>query len=103
MPNVNGTSQIDEEIIGFLNQNGVTYEVKEHGPVYTAPQMAEHLGTSEQRIAKSMVLKGSDGGYALAVLPGRLKINLDRLAKVIGVEKVSLAPVPEAEQIADAL
>jgi prolyl-tRNA editing enzyme YbaK/EbsC (Cys-tRNA(Pro) deacylase) len=93
-------TQIDEEIIGFLNQNGITYELREHEPVYTAPQMAEYLGTSEQRIAKSMILKKSDGGYVLAVLPGRLKIDFSRFATVLGVEKVSLAPIPEAEKIA---
>jgi len=93
-------AQIDEEIIGFLNQNGVTYELSEHEPVYTAPQMAEYLGTSEQRIAKSMVLKKNDGGYVLAVLPGKLKIDFSRFAAALGVEKVSLAPIPEAERIA---
>lgn len=92
--------QIDEEILEFLNQKGVAYELREHEPVYTAPQMAEYLGTSEQRIAKSMVLKQSDGGYVLAVLPGRLKIDFGRFAKILGVEKVSLAPIAEAEKIA---
>jgi Ala-tRNA(Pro) deacylase len=92
--------QIDEEIVGFLNQNGVAYELREHEPVYTAPQMAEYLGTSEQRIAKSMVLKKSDGGYVLVVLPGKLKIDFGRFAKLLGVEKVSLAPIEEAEKIA---
>jgi len=78
----------------------VAYELREHEPVYTALQMAEYLGTSEQRIAKSMVLKQSDGGYVLAVLPGRLKIDFSRLAKALGVEKISLASAPEAEKIA---
>jgi len=93
-------SQIDEEIIGFLNQSGTAYELREHEPVYTAPQMAQYLGTSEQRIAKSMVLKKSDGGYILAVLPGKLRIDFSRFASLLGVEKVSLAPIPEAEKIA---
>ena len=61
--------------------------------------MAEYLGTSEERIAKSMVLKKSGGGYVLAVLPGRLKIDFGRIAKVLDVEKVSLAPIPEAERL----
>jgi len=91
---------IDEEIIVFLNQSGITYELREHEPVYTAPQMAQYLGTSEQRIAKSMVLKQSDGGCVLAVLPGRLKIDFGRFASVVGVEKVSLAPIPDAERFA---
>ena len=93
-------TQIDEEIIGFLNQSGTAYELREHEPVYTAPQMAQYLGTSEQRIAKSMVLKKSDGGYILAVLPGKLRIDFSRFASLLGVEKVSLAPIPEAEKIA---
>jgi Ala-tRNA(Pro) deacylase len=92
-------SQIDEEIVAFLEQSGIKYELREHEPVYTAPQMAEFLGTSEQRIAKSMVLKKCDSGYVLAVLPGRLKIDFGRFAKILGVEKVSLAPIPDAEKI----
>jgi len=92
--------QIEEEILDLLNQNGVAYELREHQPVYTAPQMAEYLGTSEQRIAKSMVLKQSDSVYVLVVLPGRLKIDFTRLATVLGVQNVSLAPVAEAEGIA---
>ncbi|HUK50874.1 MAG TPA: YbaK/EbsC family protein [Terriglobales bacterium] len=92
-------SQIDEQILAFLQQSGVTYELREHEPVYTAPQMAEYLGTLEERIAKSMVLKKSGGGYVLAVLPGRLRIDFRQIAKVLSVEKVSLAPVPEAEKI----
>jgi len=94
------TIPIDEEILRLLNKSGITYELREHEPVYTALQMAEYLGTSEQRIAKSMVVKKSDGGYALVVLPGRMKINFSRLASILGVEKVSLAPIPEAEKIA---
>jgi len=93
-------SKIDEDILAFLKQNGIAYELREHEPVYTAPQMAEYLGTSEQRIAKSMILKRSDGGYVLAVLPAKLKIDFGRFAKVLGVEKVSLAPIDEAEKIA---
>jgi Ala-tRNA(Pro) deacylase len=92
-------SQIDEQILVFLNQRGVSYELREHEPVFTAPQMAEYLGTSEERIAKSMVVKKSSGGYVLVVLPGKLKIDFGQLTKVLGVAKVSLAPVPEAEKI----
>jgi nondiscriminating aspartyl-tRNA synthetase len=91
---------IEADIVGFLNRNSVVYELREHAPVYTSPQMAEYLGTSEQRIAKSMVIKRSDGGYVLAVLPGKLKIDFSRFAKTVGAEKVSLAPIPEAEKLA---
>ena len=95
----NVAGKIDEEILAFLKDNMVAYELREHEPVYTAPQMAQYLGTSEQRIAKSMVLKKSDGSYVLAVLPGRLKIDFSRIATTLGSEKVTLAPVAEAEKL----
>lgn len=93
-------SGIEEEILRFMNQVGIPFELREHEPVYTSPQMAKYLGTSEDRIAKSMVLKKSDGGCILAVLPGRLKIDFAGLARVLGVEKVSLAPMAETEAVA---
>lgn len=93
-------SGIDEEIFRFINQAGIPFELREHEPVYTSPQMAKYLETTEDRIAKSMILKKSDGVYVLAVLPGRLKIDFSRLAKVLGVQKVSLAPMAEAEAVA---
>jgi Ala-tRNA(Pro) deacylase len=92
--------QIGQEILSFLNQNGVAYELREHEPVYTSPQMADFLGTGEEHIAKSMIMRKSDGGYFLAVLPGKLKIDFGRLADILGVKSVSLAPVIEAERIA---
>jgi len=91
--------QIDEEILSFLDRNGIVYDLREHEPVYTSPQMAKYLGTDEERIAKSLVLKGSDGGYVLAVLPGKLKIDFHRFAVFLNVANVSLAPVIEAEKI----
>ena len=92
-------NRIDEDILGFLNQNGVAYELREHEPVYTSPQMTQYLGTTEEHIAKSMVLKKADGGYVLVVLPGLLKIDFKRFAKTLDTEKVSLAPAAEAEKI----
>ena len=61
--------------------------------------MAQYLGTTEEHIAKSMVLKKNDGGYVLVVLPGLLKIDFKRFAKTLDTEKVSLAPAAEAERI----
>ena len=92
--------QIDQQILSFLNQNGVAYELREHDSVYTSPQMADYLGTGEEHIAKSMIMRKSDGGYFLAVLAGKLKIDFSRFAGILGVKSVSLAPMIEAERIA---
>ena len=63
-------TQVEEEFLAALKAQGIEYEVFEHDPVYTCPQMANFLKTDEAHIAKSMIVKKSDGTYLLAVLPG---------------------------------
>jgi Ala-tRNA(Pro) deacylase len=45
-------------------------------------------------------MKKGGGGYLLAVLPGNMKVDFARLAKLVGARSVSLAPIGEAEKIA---
>jgi len=93
-------SEMEDEIQATLNKAGIKYEVHEHKPVYTCPKMAEYLGTDQNRIAKSMIMKTSDGKCFLTVLPGGMRIDLARLAPLMKVNSVSLAPIEEAERIA---
>ena len=95
-----GMNEAEEEIQATLNKAGINYEIHEHKPVYTCPKMAEYLGTDQNLIAKSMILKTSDDQCFLAVLPGRLKIDFTLLATLLKVKSVSLAPISEAEKIA---
>lgn len=92
-------TDIEEKILAALKAGGVSYEVFEHEPVYTCRKMAELLKTEESRIAKSMVVKKSSGGYALAVLPGNVRIDFARLAAATKSDTVSLASKKEAEEI----
>jgi Ala-tRNA(Pro) deacylase len=91
--------EIQEEIFSFLKAQGIEYEVFEHGPVYTCPQMAKFLKTDEAHIAKSMIVRKSDGTFLLAVLPGNKKIDFHRLGTIAKSLPVSLAPKKEAEAV----
>jgi Cys-tRNA(Pro) deacylase len=90
----------EERIFELLDSHEVKYERFQHDPVYTCPKMAEFLNTDEARIAKSMMMKKSDGEYLLAVLPGNMRVDFGRLATLAGTRSVSLTPVDEAEKIA---
>lgn len=92
-------TEIEEEILSSLKARRIAYEVFEHEPVYTCPQMAKFLHTDEAHIAKSMVARRSDGTLLLAVLPGNKKIDFHRLGTVAKPAPVSLAPKKEAEEI----
>jgi len=91
---------IEERVLRFLDENGVRYEVFEHEPVYTCEKMAEYLRADQNLIAKSMIMKKSDGGLLLAVLPGEMRIDYAKLARELNTKSVSLAPIEEAEKTA---
>jgi Ala-tRNA(Pro) deacylase len=93
-------SSIEEQILAFLDRNVVKYDVFQHDPVYTCERMAKFLKTEKNSIAKSMVIKTIGNQYLLVVLPGDMRVDFDRLAKITNTESVSLAPVKEAEHIA---
>ena len=93
-------TEIEEKILSSLKAEGIAYDVFEHKPVYNCPQMAKFLNTDEAHIAKSMIVKKSDGTYLLAVLPGNKKIDFHRLGTVTKSAPVILAPKEEAEKIA---
>jgi Ala-tRNA(Pro) deacylase len=92
--------EIEEEIMSSLKARGVEHEVHEHDPVYTCPQMAKFLKTDEAHIAKSMIVRKSDGTFLLAVLPGNKKISLHQLGIVAKSAPVSIATKKDAEEIA---
>jgi Ala-tRNA(Pro) deacylase len=90
---------VEEKILASLKEAGAAYEILEHAPVYTCPQMAKYLKTEEACIAKSMMVKKSDGGYVLVVLPGNRRIDFTLLAAALKSTSVSLASREEAEKI----
>ena len=90
---------VEEKILSSLKAQGIQYEIFEHDPVYTCPQMAKYLKTDDAHIAKSMVVKKSDGSYLLAVLPGNRKIDFHKLGIVTKAAPTILAPKCEAEEI----
>jgi Ala-tRNA(Pro) deacylase len=91
---------VEEKILTSLKAQGIKHQVFDHDPVYTCPQMAKFLKTDEAHIAKSMVVKKSDGTYLIAVLPGNRKIDFHKLGIVTKAAPTILAPKKEAEEIA---
>ena len=68
-----------------------------------ADELASRLGVAPERVFKTLVVRvpGSDGrpGYALAVVPVPATLDLGAAAGALGVRKVAMAPVPDAERV----
>jgi Cys-tRNA(Pro) deacylase len=68
-----------------LNALGVQAEVREFGEsTATAQEAAEAIGTGVERIVKSLVFASSDGRPLLVLVSGANRVDLSRLAAVVG-------------------
>lgn len=78
------------EIEALLRKNEIPYRVLQHPEASSAAELAETLHVSGKRVAKVVIVRAK-GRYAMAVLPSHLQVNLQRLARLMKVNDVSLA------------
>ncbi len=89
---------LEEKIIGMLEDAKVSYEIVEHEPVYTNPAMAEALNVSESETVKSLVLRTKEGDMVVLVLPGNKKVDWKQAAAGARTKKVSFAKPEEVSE-----
>ena len=82
----------------YLQSRGVPYTRLLHPPAPSATRVAQCLHVPGRRVAKGVLLRGG-GGYVLAVLPATHRIDLDRLAGVLGIGHLALASEEEVGTI----
>ena len=85
-------------IRNYLQNRHVRFEVLLHRPAPSAARMAETVHVPGRTVAKGVLVR-ADGSFVLAVLPSTHRIDLDRLAAILGVEEVRIATEPEVMAI----
>ena len=80
------------EVVGFLEEAGIDFDVQEHAPTVRAVDEAEALGVAAEEVAQTLVLVAPSGNVR-AVLAASERIALHKVAAVLGVggKKVRLA------------
>lgn len=74
----------------YLDTNHIHYKTISHSPAYTAQTIAAKAHVPGKDFAKTVVVK-LDGKLTMAVLPAHYRIDFDRLKKVTGAKKATLA------------
>jgi Ala-tRNA(Pro) deacylase len=82
---------LEEKIIGILDDHKIKYEVFEHEPVYTNPTMAAALNVSESETVKSLVVMTKEKKMVVLVMPGDKKVEWKKAAANVGTKKISFA------------
>jgi Ala-tRNA(Pro) deacylase len=78
----------------FLQERGIGYEKHAHPLAYTAQELANAEHVSGYLVAKPVVVKGA-AGYTMCVLAAPKRVDLKRVADVLGEPSVRLASESE--------
>lgn len=92
--------ELESKIMGILDGRGVPYDVVEHDPVYTNPEMAQKLGVDVSQTVKNLMLRTASGDIIQVVLPGDKRFDSKRVAKKVGAKSVSFAKPETVLEIA---
>ena len=87
-------------IQGHLREHRVRFEPMLHRPEPSSSRRAHSVHVPGDRVAKA-VLVSADDRFVLAVLPSTHRIDLERLAGVLGAARVRLADEDEIVRVFD--
>lgn len=85
-------------ISDYLRSKRVPFQALLHEPTPSATKLARSVHVPGRQVAK-VVLIGAGDWYALAVLPSTHRVDLARLAELVGCSQVRLANEGELERI----
>ena len=84
--------------VEFLDDHHVDYALHQHGPTFTAQQLASAEDVSGIAVAKPVLVK-TDDCYYMCVLPASRMIDFDALQSAVGGRDVWLVPEREMSRV----
>jgi Ala-tRNA(Pro) deacylase len=83
-----------ERIRSELDARAISYEVVDHATAYTAQEIAASEHISGRSFAKPVMLM-ADGRLVMAVMPGDVRVDIDKARSALGAGDVRLATEAE--------
>jgi len=83
--------ELESRIMRILDEMKIPYEVIEHEPVMTNPEMAQRLGVPLGDTVKNLMLTTADGRVIQVVLPGDKRFDSKAVARKVGTKSVTFA------------
>ena len=83
----------------YLKNAGVWFRFYDKPETVHTADASQATGIELNRITKNLVCRTSDGRFALLVVPGDKKVNLQSAAQVLGARNVQLLGFDEAESV----
>lgn len=83
----------------FLDNHKVWHQFVIKSETIHTVDAANVTGIELHKVTKNLVSITDTGEYILLIVPGDSKVNLKKVAKILGVKKVKLVPFSDAENI----
>jgi Cys-tRNA(Pro) deacylase len=83
----------------YLNDAGIWYRFLEKPETVHTADASRETGINLARITKNLVCKTDDGQFALLIIPGNRRVNLQDAAQALGVQNIQLLAFTEAESV----
>ena len=85
---------VAQQLMEFLDQKRVSYQIIRHTPSYTAQGVAAATHISGKELVKTVIVK-IDGAFAMAVVPASRRVDLPSLRRELKSLNVELASEAE--------
>lgn len=86
------------KVVEFLQNNQVPFLRLVHGDVYTAQELAAREHVPGMKVAKPVLVRAGTK-FVLCVVPAACRLDLDRVARLMGSENAALASESEMRDI----
>ena len=83
----------------YLKDNEIWHRFLEKPETVHTADASRETGIELSKITKNLVCKTEDGRYGLLIIPGDRRVNLQEVAKALGVGNIQLVAFSEAESV----
>jgi len=80
-----------------LDEAGAEYRLVHYGKVRSAEEAAEKRGIALEALAKTLVIRVSEGEYVLVLVPGHLGLDYRKLRDLLAVRRLTMPDPDEAK------
>jgi Ala-tRNA(Pro) deacylase len=94
-----GESEATRRILAHLDSSRIPYEKLEHEPVTTSEAAAGARATRIEQGAKALIVKAEEGQYHHLIISAALRVDNNKLRKIIGTKRIRFATADEVWQL----
>ena len=93
-------SKIRTHAIRALDELGITYQVLVHDHKATnVEEAASERGVASHQVVKTLLVRAPDRQFYIALVRGDQRLSLKKLARVVGVKTLDMAPEKDVLRI----